>query len=231
MKAIRLQIYQETANYRMPLDFDFRESLPLPAYSTVLGMIHDLCGYTKYHPMKLGISGSYASTVDNLQTKYEFGGIGKDRKNFITVGDLRVSRGIMHIQLLVDVNLTIHVVPSENDFETVYNALKNPREFVSLGRREDLAKMKVDVVDLNEKVLDHDLNIQTGFYLPLKDAQRLRVTGTYYDLTKQYERIDLRNYAIRDWVKKVPSYYVSGLSADTGQNLLQDDDGDVVFLA
>lgn len=231
MKAIRLQIYQETANYRMPLDFDFRESLPLPAYSTVLGMIHDLCGYTKYHPMKLSISGSYASTVDNLQTKYEFGGIGKDRKNFITVGDLRVSRGIMHIQLLVDVNLTIHVVPSENDFETVYNALKNPREFVSLGRREDLAKMKVDLVDLNEKVLDHDLNIQTGFYLPLKDAQRLRVTGTYYDLPKQYEHSDLRNYAIRDWAKKVPSYYVSGLSADVGQNLLQDDDGDVVFLA
>lgn len=231
MKAIRLQIYQETANYRMPLDFDFRESLPLPAYSTVLGMIHDLCGYTKYHPMKLGISGSYASTVDNLQTKYEFGGIGKDRKNFITVGDLRVSRGIMHIQLLVDVNLTIHVVPSEKDFDTVYNALKNPREFVSLGRREDLAKMKVDVVDLNEKVLDHDLTIQTGFYLPLSDAQKLRVTGTYYDLTKQYEHIDLRNYAIRDWAEKVPSYYVSGLSADVGQNLLQDDDGDVVFLA
>lgn len=231
MKAIRLQIYQETANYRMPYDFDFRESLPLPAYSTVLGMIHDLCRYTKYHPMKLGISGSYASTVDNLQTKYEFGGIGKDRKNFITVGDLRVSRGIMHVQMLVDVNLTVHVVPSAEDFETVCNALKNPREFVSLGRREDLAKMKVDVVDLHEKVLDHDLNIQTGFYLPLKDAQRLRVTGTYYDLTKQYEHIDLRNYAIRDWAKKVPSYYVSGLSADAGQNLLQDDDGDVVFLA
>lgn len=231
MKAIRLHIYQETANYRMPLDFDFRESLPLPAYSTVLGMIHDLCGYTKYHPMKLSISGSYASTVDNLQTKYEFGGIGKDRKNFITVGDLRVSRGIMHVQMLVDVNLTVHVVPSAEDFDTVYNALKNPREFVSLGRREDLAKMKVDVVDLNEKVLDHDLNIQTGFYLPLKDAQRLRVAGTYYDLTKQYEHIDLRNYAIRDWAKKVPSYYVSGLSADVGQNLLQDDDGNVVFLA
>ena len=231
MKAIRLQIYQETANYRMPLDFDFRESLPLPAYSTVLGMIHDLCGYTKYHPMKLSISGSYASTVDNLQTKYEFGGIGKDRKNFITVGDLRVSRGIMHVQMLVDVNLTVHVVPSTEDFDTVYNALKNPREFVSLGRREDLAKMKVDVVDLNEKVLDHDLNIQTGFYLPLKDAQRLRVTGTYYDLPKQYEHIDMRNYAIRDWVKKVQSYYVSGLSADAGQNLLQDDDGDVLFLA
>ena len=231
MKAIRLQIYQETANYRMPLDFDFRESLPLPAYSTVLGMIHDLCGYTKYHPMKLSISGSYASTVDNLQTKYEFGGIGKDRKNFITVGDLRVSRGIMYVQMLVDVNLTVHVVPSAEDFDTVYNALKNPREFVSLGRREDLAKMKVDVVDLNEKVLDHDLNIQTGFYLPLKDAQRLRVTGTYYDLPKQYEHIDMRNYAIRDWVKKVQSYYVSGLSADAGQNLLQDDDGDVVFLA
>lgn len=231
MKAIRLHIYQETANYRMPLDFDFRESLPLPAYSTVLGMIHDLCGYTKYHPMKLSISGSYASTVDNLQTKYEFGGIGKDRKNFITVGDLRVSRGIMHIQLLVDVNLTVHVVPSAEDFETVYNALKNPREFVSLGRREDLAKMKVDIVDLNEKVLDHDLIMQTGFYLPLKDAQRLRVTGTYYDLPKQYEHIDLRNYAIRDCAEKVPSYYVSGLSADAGQNLLQDDDGNVVFLA
>lgn len=230
MKAIRLQIYQETANYRMPYDFGFRESLPLPAYATVLGMIHNLCGYTKYHPMKLSISGSYASTADNLQTKYEFGGIGKDRKNFLTVGNLRVARGIMHVQMLVDVNLTIHVVPSTEDFDTVYHALKNPREFVSLGRREDLAKMKVDLVDLKENVLNHELNIQTGFYLPLKDAQKLRVTGTYYDLAKQYEHIDTRNYAIRNWVEKVPSYYVSGLSANAGQSFLQDDDGNAVFL-
>lgn len=231
MKAIRLKIYQETANYRLPYDFDFRESLPLPPYSTVIGMIHNLCRFNEYHPMQISISGSYASTTSNLQTKYEFGGISKDRKNFITVGDLRVSRGIMHVQMLVDVKLMIYIVPNEDEFETIYKLLKNPCAFVSLGRREDLVKMEVDRVNLNMVTLDHDLNVQTGFYLPLQDARRLRATGIYYDLPKQYEKINLRNYAIRNWTQNVPSYYVSSLMVSAGQSVLQDNEKNLVFLA
>lgn len=80
MKAIRLEIYQQTANYRIPNSCFFRESYPLPPYSTVIGMIHNLCGYTEYHPMYVSVQGSFASTTSDLFTRYEFGNSKFDEK-------------------------------------------------------------------------------------------------------------------------------------------------------
>ena len=42
-KAIRLQCFQNLANYRKPSSFIIKETFPLPPYSTVLGMIHAAC--------------------------------------------------------------------------------------------------------------------------------------------------------------------------------------------
>lgn len=47
-RAIRVQCYQTLANYRKPSSFIIKETYPLPPYSTVLGMIHAICGFTDY---------------------------------------------------------------------------------------------------------------------------------------------------------------------------------------
>ena len=237
MKAIRLKIHQETANYRLPFDYDLRESLPLPPYSTVIGMIHNLCGYTNYHPMQLSIQGTYDSTTSNLQTRYEFGVIDKRALSIQIISQnngekqvQRIIRGIMHVQLLNNVNLLIHVVPSNQDFATIYNALKKPKNYPSLGRYEDLASMQVDTTDLKEKQLNEDMSIQNGFYVPINKVNELRLQGVYYNLPKQYEHLTAKNYSIREWIEKVPTYYVSSLTVNAGQTLMQDDNNNVVFL-
>lgn len=61
MKAIRLHIKQNSANYRREETVDCRMTYPLPPYSTVIGAIHKACRYTKYHPMRISIQGKYAS--------------------------------------------------------------------------------------------------------------------------------------------------------------------------
>lgn len=66
MKAIRLHIKQNTANYRREETVNCRMTYPLPPYSTVIGALHKACGYTEYHPMKLSIQGSYGSLKRRL---------------------------------------------------------------------------------------------------------------------------------------------------------------------
>ena len=66
MKAIKLRLYQNMANYKVATSFQLKETYPLPPYSTVIGMVHSLCDFKEYHPMKISISGNYFSKVNDL---------------------------------------------------------------------------------------------------------------------------------------------------------------------
>lgn len=66
MKAIRLHLKQNSANYRREETVNCRMTYPLPSYSTVIGAIHKACGYTDYHDMKVSIQGKYGSQKTRL---------------------------------------------------------------------------------------------------------------------------------------------------------------------
>lgn len=66
MKAIRLHLKQNSANYRREETINCRMTYPLPPYSTVIGAIHKACGYTDYHDMKVSIQGKYGSLKTRL---------------------------------------------------------------------------------------------------------------------------------------------------------------------
>lgn len=72
MKAVRVKLEQELVNYKIPTSFQLKETYPLPPYSTVIGMIHSLCGYEEYKEMEISIQGKYLSKVNDLYTRYEF---------------------------------------------------------------------------------------------------------------------------------------------------------------
>ncbi|MCD8026668.1 MAG: CRISPR-associated protein Cas5 [Clostridiales bacterium] len=61
MKAIRLHLKQNSANYRREETVNCRMTYPLPPYSTVIGALHKACGYTSYHPMQISVQGKYGS--------------------------------------------------------------------------------------------------------------------------------------------------------------------------
>ena len=173
-EAVRIRIEQDLVNYKKPMSFQLRESYPLPPYSTVIGMIHNMCRYEKYVNMQISIQGKYKSKVNDLYTRYEFknGMTFESGRHQLNVNGLGVGRGVATVELLSQVELMIHICPEEQErVEEIYQAFRNPWEYPSLGRREDLVTIKeVEKTKIILKEIDDDksMEIDRYAYIPLK---------------------------------------------------------------
>lgn len=224
MKAIRLRLYQEVANYRKPTSFELKETYPLPPYSTVIGMIHNLCGYKEYQPMQVSVQGKHFSRTNDLYTRYEFSkGMKFDPKRHqIEVDGCGITQGPGTTELLVDVELLLHIIPEDqNKVEEIYNALLRPREYPSLGRREDLVVVnEVKTVDLLYTELEKQIRPPEDYcaYIPSSILEQVNVTrsdrsippGSRFKLPKNYELVEVEGTQriSRQW-NKVEVIYCS----------------------
>ena len=251
MKAVKLKLYQNMVNYKVPTSFQLKESYPLPPYSTVIGMVHSLCDFKEYKPMKISISGNYFSKVNDLYTRYEFknGNPFEMGRHQLNVNGYGINRGVATAELLVDVNLTIHIIPedqSEEFLNTIFEAFKYPREYPSLGRREDIVLIKdVRIVDVEKKKLEKDLsNGEDNFaYIPVNFIQEklvnhgdkksgMNIYGTRYELTKNYILNNIGTKAkpkmIRSWEKE-EVIYSSNIKGFKKREVPLDTDNEIVF--
>lgn len=252
MKSIRLKLKQNLVNYKLPTSFQLKETYPLPPYSTVIGMVHNTCNYTEYKPMKISVQGKYHSKVNDLATRYEFkNGMTFDAtRHQIKVGEYGISRGVLNVELLSDVELVIHIVPEdENLVEEIFNAFKTPHEYISLGRREDLVVVdEVKIVEISEeRIKDENLRIDRDYraYVPVEIIDKKKVfvegnidtiqyKGTMYNLTKDYVSVNYGSTKspkfFRKW-NKVKVHYVSNIVASRRRAITIDEDRYMVFLA
>ena len=241
MKVIKMKLYQSTANYKKHASFQLKETYPLPPYSTVIGMIHNACGYKEYLDMDISIQGTHYSKINDLATRYEFYNLKySEIRHQIKVpgknGDIGVTKGVSTVELLTDVNLIIHIdVKDESKLMEVYEGLKNPNEYLSLGRREDLVRIdEVKIVDVEECELDDDTNLKNEAYIPMKMISKDDniVVGTTYKINKVYTLKEIASKQRRYW-EQIDVVY--GATKETKffveSEMLIDSDGDFVFLA
>lgn len=250
MQAIRLKMCQNMVSYRKPTSFQLKETYPLPPPSTVIGMIHRLCDYKEYHEMDVSIQGKHYSKVNDLYTIYEFktgGKYQKDRHN-INVGGYGMTKGVSNIELLVDVELLIHIVPhKQEEVKEIYEALKNPKEYPSLGRNEDLVIIdEVKKVKIIDEELEEELTLDPFYsaYIPedyIKQdtisidvgGKKRNLPGTKYKLSKDYTLKNIGNKKapkfIRKW-NKVNVIYGSKIFVDQDEDIKIDEDKNIVFL-
>jgi len=196
-EAIKLKIYQDLVNYKTPTSFQLRESYPLPPYSTVIGMVHNACGFREYVPMSVSIQGAYFSKVNNYQVFYYFHPSNKyeeARHQFYVESSqlnrkIGITRATANIELLVDVNLLIHIKTEDNNrLKDVFEKLKKPVDYISLGRREDLAQINdIRIIDVTEKKFDEDKSLKNNFYIPVDKKNNRSFAGTIYDLNVTYK--------------------------------------------
>lgn len=249
MKAIKFKIYQNLVNYKVPTSFQLKETFPLPPFSSIIGMIHSLCGFKEYNRMKVSVKGKSASKVNELYTRYEF----KERDMFkperhqINADGFGITRGTAHAELLVDLEATIHVIPENQELlDLILKSLKYPQKYFSLGRYEDIAHIKdIKIVDIFSKELDEDLEMEEDIfaYVPLSFFEEekidlgirrdgVRVTGTKYDLATNYELVNIgsknNKKFIRNW-KKTEVLYTSGITAFEGEKVLVDSENELIF--
>ena len=243
MKGVRIEAYQNLVNYRKPTSFQLKESYPLPPYSTVIGMIHAACGFTNYVPMKVSIQGRYHSKVNDLWTRYEFAGNSYEegrhqlKAEDYTGKSYGITRGVATTELLVDIELIIHVVPEDESYlPIIIKSLQSPLEYLSLGRREDLLQIntvKVVCFTLNE--IDEDEIVKYDIFVPkaLVEKNSYEFIGTSYMLNKIYHLMDIsKGKTIRQWervnVFHVPASSTNKLYAWQEQEF--DEDGFIAFL-
>ncbi|WP_294726961.1 type I-B CRISPR-associated protein Cas5b [uncultured Fusobacterium sp.] len=255
MKSIRLKLKQNLVNYRFPTSFQLRETYPLPPYSIVIGMVHNTCNYIKYKPMKISVQGKYHSKVNDLKYFYSFfpEKNEKNRDYIFVVGEKNktgIYKSPLYEELLSDVELVIHIVPEdENLVEEIFNAFKTPREYISLGRREDLVVVdEVKIVEISEeRIKDENLRIDRDYraYVPVEIIDKKKVfvegnvdtiqyKGTMYNLTKDYVSVNYGSAKspkfFRKW-NKIKVHYVSNIVASRRRAITVDEDRYMVFLA
>lgn len=249
MKAVRLKLSQELVNYKVPTSFQLKETYPLPPYSTVIGMIHNLCEYTEYKEMKISIQGKYLSKVNDLYTRYEFKPEYKFEKgrHQLEVNGFGISRGVATAELLTEVELLIHIIPEEQgSIRDIEEAFLMPREYPSLGRREDLVVIdQVKVVDVTEKKLKKSINSNKDYsaYVPINfvesikfgnQQQGVEFTGTRYRINKNYIIQTVgkgrSKKEFRSW-NKIDVIYGSNIYGIRKNIFLTDEDNHLVFPA
>ncbi|MGO5093019.1 type I-B CRISPR-associated protein Cas5b [Clostridium sp. LCP25S3_F10] len=253
MKAIRLKIYQNLVNYKKPTSFQLKESYPLPPYSTVSGMIHSICGFKDYKEMDISIQGNYYSKVNDLYTRYEFAGASfengrhniKLKSNEIDkkTGEVKEKyygaiRGVSTAELLVDVNLLIHIRPKDEGLlNIIYEGLENPKEYISLGRREDTARIdEVKIVDIEKTdTEDESKKLEYDAYIPVDMFKNNDFVSksTIYNLNKCYEKVKIKkDVYIRQWKKvKVLHGVMNKDEINEEVEILQDENNYPVFFA
>lgn len=162
MKAVKLNAYMETARFPVSLSCS-PEILPLPPFSTVSGMVHNACGWHEYHDMNFFISGKgyinkelkmqwqggskFKTITEEIKKRWSV--IVEDENDSSYTGWVQAPKTIYY---LANLRLEIYIQAVDDDLEVVYNSLKFPRKFLSLGRYEDLLRVDdVDIVELQEK--------------------------------------------------------------------------------
>ena len=70
MKALRIKLTQNKASYSREGTVNNRMTYPLPNYSTVIGALHNACGYTEYHPMEISIQGKYSALQKEIYVNH-----------------------------------------------------------------------------------------------------------------------------------------------------------------
>lgn len=243
-KAIRLVCHQSMVNYAKPNSYLIKESYPLPPYSTVIGMIHAICGVEsgRYLEMDVSIQGRSCGSLSDAYTRYSFGGVKYDSKRHQIMvpsegKEVGVTRGIGHAEVISDLDLIIHLLPKhEEDFDVILKGLESPVQFPALGRHNDLLNiLSFEVVSLsttNEAALEYDAYIPVKLLDDVIDYgmdKHLDTPASTYRLKKRYHIDPKTNRRVWDEIIRVkhlcakPNFYY--------QNVLVDSYGNLVFPA
>ncbi|MCI8575166.1 MAG: type I-B CRISPR-associated protein Cas5 [Bacilli bacterium] len=200
MKLIRIKAKQNMVNYRRPMCYISGETYPLPPYSTIIGMIHNACGYKEYHPMKISVQGIPYSVVSDIQTKVAGGTakFEKDRHNFFATCNgkkIGYTKGPGNVELITEIDLIIHIQPKNDlELEEIKNGLLNPIKYLSLGRHEDIINI-IEVKIVEAKIAEEPVTKYPMYFQENENNNKL--SGPIYKLKKVFKvdpKTNLRHF-------------------------------------
>lgn len=215
-KCIRIDCYQKTANYKKPMSVEVGESYRLPPYSTVIGFVHNACGFTSYHDMKVSVQGSYHTIISDMYTRYFMGTLYEEGRHQYKVLNAKgkydgITKSIGFNELLTEIQLVLHIMPKEEDFDTILKGLRSPVIYPALGRYEDI--VRIDNIEVVEIEPTDQPNLFFDAYVPVyiakeDEASEGEPNCTRYTLNKSYYIDKIRECRI--WEKINAYHYTKG---------------------
>ena len=199
MKVLRIVLKQSSANYRKAGTIDNKMTYPLPIPATVIGALHNICGYTEYHSMDISIQGNYES-------------ISKDMYKNITVLNTVSDRGTLVKMAWPD---TI-----SNAYTEVAEAVEDNANFITekdirVKNRELLEEFKnlktlKEKLDSEKKLKLEEFKRRKEEFKTLKDElKKIRIEEKKYkeDFKKLEEEKYTKPYSQFRSVVKKPMFY------------------------
>lgn len=209
MKILKMKLFQETACYKKPFAYKVAETYPLPPYSTIIGMFHKILQAKngEYFPMEVSVQGEYESIFSNYQTLRMY------KKDKVTSMPRNVHQ-------LLNVKLVLHIRAEDEIIDKIYYNVTNGVETFTLGRNEDIVRL--DDIKICKQLQEKDEGIlEYNAYIPDNDEE---LSGIKYRIPTTYT---IQN-DLRIWNKENVKYVEKG---KTIEEVLQDEDGDFLFLA
>lgn len=194
MKGVKLAGHMEMAQFKVPYwaSGNFERTYPLPPYSTVIGMVHSLCGWKEYHPMLISVAGRGILNIDKFATRWKGGMFsGEETKEFkerfpVRVRDGEGFRGYVRqpavMEYIADLDLRLHILPlDQSEVDEIVSALRYPKRFPSLGRYEDLIRID-DIREVEISDSESEAFLDMPAYVPWHSGMQ----GTVYRIHKTY---------------------------------------------
>ncbi|WP_163469553.1 CRISPR-associated protein Cas5 [Fusobacterium sp. IOR10] len=209
MKAIRLVLTQNKAHYRKEETITNKMTYPLPPISTLIGAIHNACGYRKYHEMDLSIQGEYESMGKEAYTDHCFLNSVMDDRGILVKsrnGDLqskafeKVAKALKSTGNSFRKRKTIQVL-NEGLFEEYIN-LKNLNDEIGkykklkIDRFSKLAKIRKNSLKEKKKIFD-------------KESQEFKLISHREEEIKKLEKLikkKLDKYIHEKYTKEISKY-------------------------
>ncbi len=234
MKALKLQLYQNMANYRREMSYGYVQTYPLPTPSMIKGMAHSLLELDRFENLKISIQGNFKSIVTNMQKIIKFDRDPNERpdnpyKISIASSPKTAIHAVMFVDEIVDMNLLLHL--AFEDETLTYKLLDAVKEkTVILGRNEDIARVdykKTKIVPIKNDEAD-GYKLEYNIFAPKEFVNEAGLSGTHYRLPFYYKPVsDFTDKRIFEFVDTV--YIAKGCTVDNYVEITLDEENDIAF--
>lgn len=148
MKALRIKLLQSQASYTREETVNNRMTYPLPPYSTIIGALHNACGYTEYHSMDISVQGKYGAMQQEIYVNHALLNRTEDDRgiliwlsnaNSLNTGYITVAEALANNASFMKEELIC--VNNENLFN-LYKSLKEKNHELKSKRSKDIKPLE-----------------------------------------------------------------------------------------
>lgn len=213
MKVLRIILKQSSANYRKAGTVDNKMTYPLPIPATIIGALHNICGYTEYHSIDISIQGNFEAVSKDIYKNITILNTISDRGTLVKmIAPNTISNAYIEVAEAVEDNANflkeINIKVKNKELLEEFKNLKVLKERLDGEKKKKIEELKKEKKELSDK--KKGLDKKSNEYKELiEKIENLKIEEDKYlkDL-KEYENKNfIEPYSQFRTIVKKPMFY------------------------